>query len=414
MSRKLPGLLLLAQLACRGDPPSAPHAVVPAAVLVEPDGLALRAGETGQLSAQVNDALGQPIGGAPISFESSDPGLVRVTETGQVSSTGSAGSARVVVSSGASKTPVAVTITPAAASKLERVSGGDQPGVVGEELPAPINFRSVDAYGNPVAGAKVRFSVLDGGSTRPAVVVSDSAGRVESGWTLGSAQGVQRLSVALEDAPAVAELVTATARPGPPARLAAVSPAPQPAVAGSEAILRLRVVDVHGNAIPGIEVSWKLVAGPGSITPSTGSTDASGTAEARLMTAAKSGGYEVAASAAGVAEPLKFALATVAGPPARLTAVRGDRQSGVAGRRLRVSPAVRIEDEHGNAVGGVPVRFEVAEGAGSVEVASPVTDAKGVASCGGWTLGGEGANALRATVAGVENPLELSATGRRR
>jgi len=407
-------LLALALVACRAAPPDAQAPVVPAAVLVEPAVLALRAGESGQLSAQANDALGQPIGGAPLTFETREPGLLRVTGNGLVSSVGSTGTAHVDVSSGSTRASVVVTVTPAAASKLERVGGGALSGPVGTALPARVSFRSVDAFGNPVAGERLRFSALDGGGAEPLEAVTDAAGEAGTSWTLGPTQGVQRLSVALDGAREVAELVTAAARPGRPGRLAPVPDRSPPPSAGAEAVLRVRVADDHDNPVPGVEVAWTLVEGKGAIAARAGTTNAAGIAEALLSTDVKAGSCVVAATAAGVPQPLRLTVATVAGPAARLVVVRGDHQRAPAGGRLRVKPAVRVEDRHGNAVAGVPVRFEVTAGEGAVEHAAPLTDASGVASCGTWTLGAAGPNTLRAAAGDAAPPVELSATGLRR
>ncbi|MFO0585782.1 MAG: Ig-like domain-containing protein [Anaeromyxobacter sp.] len=311
MSRSVPGLLLVALSACRAEAPPAAPPVVPAAVLVEPSPVALRAGETAQLAAQANDALGQPIGGAPLAFETSDPGIVRVTPTGLATSSGSAGSARITVSSGPTRTAVPVTVTPAAPSKLERPTPGELAGVAGAPLPAPVAVRCLDPFGNPVAGAKLRVSALDGGAVASGEAVTDATGGVELAWTLGPRQGVQRLSVALDAAPGAALLVTAAARPGAPAKLTALAPpadAPAPAADG-EQVLRVRVTDAHENPIPALELGWRVSAGRATVT-SSGPTDADGVAEAHVRPAARARGVKVEAIApGGGARPLVLELA---------------------------------------------------------------------------------------------------------
>jgi adhesin/invasin len=63
----------------------------------------------------------------------------------------------------------------------------------------------------------------------------------------------------------------------------------------------------------------------------------------------------------------------------------------------------------------VPIQFTVTSGGGSVTGASPLTGADGVATVGGWTLGGTaGENTLRAEVPGAElsgGPIVFTATG---
>ena len=75
------------------------------------------------------------------------------------------------------------------------------------------------------------------------------------------------------------------------------------------------------------------------------------------------------------------------------------------------APAVKVLDQNGESIGGVRVSFAVAQGGGSVGVATATTNGQGVASSGSWTLGTTaGANALTATVQGLA-PLSFQATG---
>lgn len=97
--------------------------------------------------------------------------------------------------------------------------------------------------------------------------------------------------------------------------------------------------------------------------------------------------------------------------PSRLEVQAGDGQSGVVGSALAVQPSVRVLTTAGKPVPRVTVSFEVTTGGGSIVQASVVSDARGVASAGVWTLGTRsGANTLRASVTGTV-PLSISATG---
>lgn len=414
MPRSRPSLTLLVLIGCTTRAPPPERSIIAADVLVEPRSLTLRAGDTAQLAAQVNDAVGQPIGGAPLSFETSDPGVVRVTPTGLAVSAGSAGAGRIVVSSGGTKTIVPVVVTPGSASRVVKSGGDGQRGAVGLRLEAPVSVKSVDAYGNPVPDAKVRFFALDGGGVTPPVAVSDGAGVASATWTLGRSPGVQRLTAGIDEDRGATELFTATAQPGAAAKLLRVETPGSPAVAGSEAVFRVRVTDAHGNAIPGAEIAWRRLSGAVSVSAAASPADADGVAEVRVKTGARAGANEVEARAAGLAEPLVMSLTTVAGAPARVEVVSGDRQVAAPGRAVRTSPAVRVVDANGNPVDGRAVRFEVTGGGGAVERAEAITDGKGLASCGRWTLGAPGRNELSAVAAGVGEPAKLSASARRR
>jgi N-acetylneuraminic acid mutarotase len=103
------------------------------------------------------------------------------------------------------------------------------------------------------------------------------------------------------------------------------------------------------------------------------------------------------------------------GAAAQLTLVTGDGQSAVVGTAVPVAPAVKVSDQFGNGIGGVVVTFAVSQGAGSLTGATPTTNANGIATVGGWTLGpGAGPNQLTATTspALAGSPALIGATGR--
>ena len=75
-----------------------------------------------------------------------------------------------------------------------------------------------------------------------------------------------------------------------------------------------------------------------------------------------------------------------------------------------------VTDTNNNPVSGVSVSFAVTAGGGSTTGGSATTDASGIATVGGWTLGtGAGANTLTATATGLAgSPVTFTATGTRR
>jgi len=108
--------------------------------------------------------------------------------------------------------------------------------------------------------------------------------------------------------------------------------------------------------------------------------------------------------AAVVCLPLVFACENATEPPvaSTLEAFEGELQSGVAGATLAIPPTVRVLDQRGRPMPGVRVPFTVIAGDGRVEQPEPVSDAKGIASAGPWTLGVRaGENTLTAALGGV-------------
>ncbi len=73
-----------------------------------------------------------------------------------------------------------------------------------------------------------------------------------------------------------------------------------------------------------------------------------------------------------------------------------------AGEALPVAPAIEIIDQRGRALANVLVAWQPGPASGSTGVDTVRTDAQGVASSGGWTLGtGVGQQQLSATVLGI-------------
>jgi hypothetical protein len=77
----------------------------------------------------------------------------------------------------------------------------------------------------------------------------------------------------------------------------------------------------------------------------------------------------------------------IAGPPATITKTAGDNQTADPGQAVSVKPTVTVKDAQGVPVPGIVVTFSVGDGSGTISGATPVTNAQGVATLGGWTLG---------------------------
>lgn len=97
-------------------------------------------------------------------------------------------------------------------------------------------------------------------------------------------------------------------------------------------------------------------------------------------------------------------------PPAAVSPVSPVQQTATAGDSAR-GPEVIVEDARERPVAGVTVAFAVTAGGGSVQNATAVTGADGIARAGRWTLGtGAGANTVTATVQGLA-PVVFTASG---
>lgn len=169
-----------------GDGPSGPPAGTPTSLSIVPDSLTLTAvGETGQLTVEVRDAQGTILPGSSVEWVSDRPGTVSVNATTGIVTAVSAGTATITATSGrlAARAPVRVVQEPAS---LDKVSGDEQAGFVGERVPISPTVRVLDANGHAAALVRVRFeATTGGGSVSPESILSDADGLAGTAWTLG-------------------------------------------------------------------------------------------------------------------------------------------------------------------------------------------------------------------------------------
>ena len=309
---------------------------------------------------------------------------------------------------GEESSPLRVVPVAPAASRI--VKGDDQVGTVGTPAPEAPTVLVTDRYGNPVPDVEVTFAVEAGnGSIAPAVARTGMDGVASATWTLGTKAGPQTATATV---PGLDPLVfSAEAQPGPPASVRRISGDGQTATVGEQlaAPLVVEVVDAHGNPIAGATVSWSVEESGGSVSPSSGTTDASGRTQAVWTLGTRAGEQFATASASPSAFTL-FTAAAMPGPPAGAFPAAGNGQTGPAGWRLEQPLVVKVADAHGNGIAGIEVEWEVTAGGGSVDPTRSTTDANGMASTV-LTLGPTpGPNSVTARPAGGLPDVLFSAT----
>jgi hypothetical protein len=164
------------------------------------------------------------------------------------------------------------------------------------------------AFGQPPGGQSLQWSVTDaqvaavvpGGAWNEARVVGLRPGQTEVRASIAGLSAQAALSVA----PRAVQItgVGGDGQNGPPGgRLA------EP--------LTVRVLDRHGDGVPGVTVQFVVVAGGGSVSPASAATDAEGRAATEWTVGAEPGTHTVEARAAGLAgSPLTFSATAVAEP----------------------------------------------------------------------------------------------------
>ena len=215
------------------------------------------------------------------------------------------------------------------------VSGDGQQGAAGTTLGAPLVVEVTDAFGNPIAGKRITWTVEGGGSVNDPSTITDADGRSSVLRTLGPASGSQTTTASSEGLAGSPVIFTHTVTAGNASSVRIVSGNEQVALPGTTLPqpLVVEVVDGGGNAVVGAAVTWVVTAGAGSLAPPTGTTDENGRASTSWTLGAGTGANAAQAVVSGVGEATFTATAS-AGNPADIRIVSGDEQQGQAGTRL--------------------------------------------------------------------------------
>jgi len=150
-------------------------------------------GQDVPLTARLLDQNGAAISGETFTWLSDDPGVVSVNSSGVVTAVGN-GSATVTVTAASLSAMVTAQVTQVPSAVI--ISGNNQETVAGTALPDPVVARVVDAGAAPVENVTVTFAPdTNHGSVSVASGVSNTAGEVQTVWTLGTFFGSQHMTV---------------------------------------------------------------------------------------------------------------------------------------------------------------------------------------------------------------------------
>lgn len=198
--------------------------------------------------------------------------------------------------------------------------------------------------------------------------------------------------------------LTATAAPGAPDTVRAISGQDQGGRAGSTLAdsLAVEVQDAFGNATAGVGVAW-AVSGGGTVSAAAEATGADGRAAAQRKLGPVAGDQATTATVDGVkGSPVRFLHVAVAGDATALLPVSGGGQTDRVGDELGSPIVVEVQDPEGNPIAGKTVSWSAGQG-GSADPQSVTTGADGRASTV-WTLGGAlGAQTLTASASGLSS-----------
>ena len=361
-----------------------------------------------QLHARALDARGHSVPGRAAAWHVDDTTIATVDSRGLVTGVnGGHATVRATIEEESANVPVAV-VTPA--SHLAVLSGMGQRSLAGHLLPQRVVVRATNRKGAPAAGKLVTFRLGGArGAVDPAIATTDRDGRARTSWTLGDDPGVQTLYATVENVDSAA-VVEAEAEPTPKnTRVVALTEtlrAHAGLLLGDS--VGVRITDSTGRALAGVPVRWS--AADGVVQESEARTDSTGVARARWRLAARTGRQRLRAfvgSADSRISPLTLAATALAGSPASLVVVSGDRQRGTVGSALSKSIVLRVGDAAGNAAAEVSVALSLS--GGTVDDSALVTDSLGIVKAR-WTMGRiAGDYTLAARMTGLKKPLRVSA-----
>ena len=158
--------------------------------------------------------------------------------------------------------------------------------------------------------------------------------------------------------------------------------------------------DAAGAALTDRQVQWA------SSVPAVASVGAAG-----VVTALTPGTSTITATSEGKTGSAAVTVSSASGPTMAINA--GNNQSAPVRATLSTAPSVIIRNAAGAGVNGVTVVFAIGSGGGSITGAAQTTNASGIATVGGWTLGAvAGTNTLTATATGIAgSPVTFTARG---
>jgi hypothetical protein len=164
---------------------------------------------------------------------------------------------------------------------------------------------------------------------------------------------------------------------------------------GSQLQLRARAMDARGYPIAGLEPIWHIDDSSVALLDSSG-----------LLTGRSAGRTMISAKVDGVSDRTSVSVVT---PASAISLVAGINQRALAGKTLPQALVVRATNRHNAPASGKRVTFRLADGEGSVDPASALTDADGRARAT-WTLGADpGRQTLLASVENVDSALAIVA-----
>lgn len=251
-----------------------------------------------------------------------------------------------VITFSATATAVAV------ASVMSPNSTLDQSAATSSTVAAPPSVLVTDQFGNPFAGKTVTFAVTAGGGSRSPATVDTGADGIATltSWTLGGSVGVNTLTASVSGLTGSPITFTASAVTATPTQIAVTAGGSQTGVVAGQAAtaITFRVRDGSNNNLQGVAVAFSTNLG--SLSASSGTTDASGLASVTLTTDTTVGTATVTGSVLAGTISTSTTVVSTFGTATKVLITTQAASNGSSGTALPGQPIIRITDANGNTV----------------------------------------------------------------
>lgn len=340
------------------------------------------------LQVRVRDQFSNTVFGAQVIFSSNDPAAQFYPTTvftdkdglAKVWYTLGANTAQTVTAfieaAPASKVTFTITGTDTSISELAVVSGDQQRGQVGYQLPNPLIVRALLGQGAAVNQIIV-FQAKDGsGQVNGAArveVLTDQNGYAQARWTLGAQPGSNQTVEVFVKNKSVLIVRFHAATFGPPAKLVWASPLHFEGRVNTELpdSLVARVTDTADHPLRDVQINFEVTAGGGLVNNQTKlarPTNSAGEAKIKWKLGTQAGVNNQILQVSSINlqnSPTAVTATALAGPAYRLEKLSGDEQVGALSQMLPQPLVAAVVDAFGNAVKGHDVLFTLPQGDGS-------------------------------------------------
>lgn len=281
-------------------------------------------------------------------------------------------------------------------------SGEGQHAAPGIKLPNPLVVQVRDNNGWPVWGEPVRFSVQfnNGAIATTNPINTDLNGQASVQVLVGTEKGLNVFTASLPNYPSIGAVTfNAYTDVGSAASLVYLDGSNQYGTVNQTLLNALKVSteDSYGNAVPGVNVTFRVVeeAGVPGIGTLTGgvkilnvTSDANGVASVTYTLGKVAGKNKIQASAPNLQpERIVFEVYGDADYAYSMEKYSGDNQKMQMGKQLLAPIAVMVKDQYGNPARNGIVTFRETQGGGYIIEDQPVLSNTGGIASSHWVIG---------------------------